>query len=369
MSRIGIIIYSLAGAGAERVSVNLSRNFVEQGHQVDFVLSSGEGELIDELISDIGIYSAKKATAKDWRKAIALYVKNAKPDVLLAMMEGAGIIAIQTLKAIRSKVPVYVVSHVHFSKHCKSSKRLKERYLMPIAARWFLPHARAVIGVSDGVTEDISQSAGLSKKQVITIYNPVISTDFEKKTSEAVVHPWLIKDRDWLTVITVGRLTKQKAHEILIEAIYKANKKCDVRLLVIGQGERDSALNEQVKKLNLCEKVQFLGFKINPYSYIAHADVFALSSAWEGFGNVLVEALAAGTAVVSTDCPSGPSEILAEGRFGQLVPVANSNALAEAILAANNYPIDDLNLTEHLDQFRSTTVAKKYLNLMGISVS
>lgn len=364
MARIGIVIYSLAGAGAERVSVNLGQEFVAAGHKVDFILAQGDGELFAEVPSVAGVHVARSAGARGWRSVIKEYIELYSPAVLLAMMEGAGVMALQACKG--HDVPVYVVSHIHFSRHCRHASRWKERWLMPLAARWYLPRAAGVIGVSNGVSEDIRHAAGLAPEKVHTIYNPILTEEFYRKAAEPVDHPWFIRERDWLTVVTVGRLTEQKDHDILLRAVREANKEQPVRLFVLGQGERRSELEALAEELGIGNIVEFAGFDPNPYRYIAATDVFALSSQWEGFGNVLVEALAAGIRVVATDCPSGPREILDDGRFGELVPVGDSSALAAGILRAGKRELDCTALESHLRQFESKPVAYQYLVTIGL---
>ncbi len=364
MAHIGIVIYSLVGAGAERVSVNLAQEFVVAGHKVDFILAQGEGALLTEARSVSGVHVARSAGARGWHSAIKEYIEQHSPAVLLAMMEGAGVISIQACKG--HDIPVYVVSHIHFSRHCRHALRWKERWLMPLAARWYLPRAAGVMGVSNGVSADIRHAAGLESEKVHTIYNPILTEELYRKAAAPVDHPWFVRDRDWLTVVTVGRLTEQKDHDTLLRAIREANRERPVRLFVLGQGERRSELEVLADELGIGEIVEFAGFDPNPYRYIAGADVFALSSQWEGFGNVLVEALAAGIHVVSTDCPSGPREILDNGRFGELVPVGDSNALAAGILRAGKREVDCKALESHLMQFESRRVAHQYLKEMGV---
>ena len=366
MARIGIVIYSLAGGGAERVSMNLAQEWVADGHSVDFVLASGEGELMDEIPAAAGTHIAQTVGFRGWKAAIRDYVKVEAPDVLLAMMEGAGVLSIQ---AAKGRVPVYVVSHNHFSRHCHGAARWKERRLMPLAARWYLKKAAGVIGVSEGVSEDIRKTAGLEPEKVHTLYNPILTDAFYRLAEEPVNHPWFAHDRDWLTVVTVGRLTEQKDYGTLLRAIARMNAQRHVRLLLLGQGEQLSELQALADTLDIASVLDFSGYDPNPYRYMAKADVFALSSKWEGLPTVLIEALACGTAVVSTDCPSGPSEILDRGLYGELVPVGDSEALASAIMHAPKRETNLDGLDGHLGQFEVTRVAKRYLDVMNLKVN
>jgi glycosyltransferase involved in cell wall biosynthesis len=265
MARIGIVIYSLAGAGAERVAINLAQEFIAFGHEVDFILARGEGELLSEVPARARVYVTRGSGARSWRNAILKYLVSKCPDVLLAMMEGAGILSIQ---AAKGKVPVYVVSHIHFSLHCRAAARWQERWLMPIAARVYLPKAAGVIGVSKGVSDDIRRAADLTPEKVHTIYNPILSESFYRKASDPVDHPWLVQGRDWLTVVTVGRLTAQKDHDTLFRAIHDVARKKPVRLLVLGQGERRQALEILAAELGISDIVEFTGFDNNAYRYI-----------------------------------------------------------------------------------------------------
>lgn len=355
MARIGIVIYSLAGGGAERISLNLSREFLAAGHAVDFVLAKGEGELMPEVPSAAGVHFARAKGAKGWRASIRDYTAEWRPNVLLAMMEGAAVLSIQALKHSGSGVPVVARIPNHFSTHCRESPRWKERYLLPMAARWYLPDAKRVVAISNGVMEDVISTIGLRRDKVVRIYNPASDASVTKPRDS--MHSWLDSKRSWLAVVTAGRLTAQKQQDILLKAVALSNISADTRLIVLGQGELEPELRELSRTLGISDKVDFVGFVNNPCDYFSQADVFSLSSAWEGFGNVLIEALGAGTAVVSTDCPSGPAEILANGRFGQLVPVGDSDALAEAILRAETYSVDRASLENHLSQFEGRTVA------------
>ena len=366
MARIGIIIYSLSGGGAERMSLNLASEFLAAGHAVDFVLANDEGELMDQVPAMSGVYVAPSGGAKSWRAVIRNYTAEKAPDVLLAMMEGASVISIQAMK--KSKAPVPVVARIpnHFSTHCRESPRWKERYLMPLAARWHLPAAKLVVAISNGVREDIISTLGLKRNKVVTIYNPALVTR-TISSSKAHLHSWFDQERKWNVIVTAGRLTAQKQQDVLLKSIALSNMTSDTRLILLGKGELEIELRALSRSLGIEDKVDFVGFVDDPSSYFLQADIFALSSAWEGFGNVLVEALAAGAAVVSTDCPSGPSEILDKGRFGQLVPVGDSEALANAILRAKAYSVNLETLTEHLKQFEGRAVATNYLRVMGLT--
>ncbi|MCL7939444.1 glycosyltransferase [Halomonas sp. ATCH28] len=347
------------------MAINLSREFVEAGHDVDFLLGSREGDYLDSVPDSCEVIFPEQPGASHWRNSIISYIDQRQPFVLLGMMEGASIIAIQASRRSKGKVPVVARIPNHFSTHCRESPRWKERYLMPLAARWYLPKAKRVVAISEGVKEDVISTAGLKKNKAVTIYNPAFECS-PKAGQYRRVHSWLDSKSSWISVVTAGRLSAQKQQDVLLKAIALANLTADTRLVILGQGECEEALRLEIHQLDIADKVDLVGFVNNPLDYFAQADVFALSSAWEGFGNVLVEALGVGATVVSTDCPSGPSEILAKGHFGQLVPVGDSQAMADAILRAKEHPVDPAALAEHLKQFEAQTVARQYLRVMGV---
>lgn len=365
MGRIAIAIYSLAGGGAERMAVTLSHEFIDAGHSVDFLLGAKEGDCLCLIPEGCDVVTPERLGAAHWRKSISSYIDRSKPHVLLGMMESASIIAIQASKKSKFKVPVVARISNHFSVHCRKSVRWKDRYLMPLAANWFLPKAIRIVAVSDGVRDDVISFARLNKEKVVTIYNTAFKEVIEYNSGR-FLHRWLVSEKNWISVVTAGRLTEQKRQDVLIRSIALANTWTDTRLIVLGQGELETELRLLTRKLGIADKVDFLGFVDNPLDYFAQADVFALASAWEGCSNVLVEALGAGAAVVSTDCPSSPREILEHGRFGQLVSVGDVQGLANAILRAKEYPVDEGALAEHLKQFETRTVASEYLRVMGL---
>ena len=202
--------------------------------------------------------------------------------------------------------------------------------LYPELARWFYPWADGITAVSKGVADDLAQAANLCPDQIQVIYNPIVTSDLLKKSEAPLEHPWFGSGEPPV-ILGVGRLTAQKAFDVLITAFSQVRKTQQARLLILGEGEERPMLEALVKQLGLEQDIALPGFVSNPYSYMAHASLFVLSSRWEGLPTVLVEAMSVGTPVIATDCPSGPREILRNGQYGPLVPVDDSTALARAI--------------------------------------
>jgi glycosyltransferase involved in cell wall biosynthesis len=206
---------------------------------------------------------------------------------------------------------------------------------IPLLVRAFYPKADKIICVSNGVAQELINKYHLPKSKIQVIYNPVVAQDMFKKAEEPLDHPWFQPGQPPI-ILGVGRLTAQKDFETLIKAFALVRNKTETRLMILGEGPERTKLEQFVKQLGLENDVSMPGFVDNPYKYMKRSSVFVLSSRWEGLPTVLVEALALGLPVVSTDCPSGPAEILENGKWGRLVPVGAPKALADAILAAMN---------------------------------
>jgi glycosyltransferase involved in cell wall biosynthesis len=207
---------------------------------------------------------------------------------------------------------------------------------------------------------------GLPSGKIEAIYNPIVTPELNEKIQECVDHPWFLPSQPPV-ILAVGRLEKQKDFPTLIHAFARIRKQYPVRLMILGEGNEHSSLESLVQKLGVAEDVIFPGFVANPYAYMAQARVLVLSSAWEGFGNVLVEAMAAGTPVVSTDCKSGPSEILANGQYGKLVAVGDSKGMAEAIVKTIEEASDSRILKERAIEFSLDKALTQYQQLLPLS--
>jgi glycosyltransferase involved in cell wall biosynthesis len=213
------------------------------------------------------------------------------------------------------------------AKHFGSDLRIR---FLPYLIKRFYPWADVIVAVSKGVADDLIHLTGIPNRQVRVIYNPIVTPEFRKKTEAFLDHPWFGPGQPPV-ILAVGRLTAQKDFATLIQAFAQVRQTRQTRLLILGEGEERPRLEAQIHLLGLQEDIGLPGFVSNPYPYMCRAGVFVLSSRWEGLPGVLIEALYCGAPLVATDCPSGPREILAEGRYGQLVPVGDAPALAEAI--------------------------------------
>jgi glycosyltransferase involved in cell wall biosynthesis len=211
--------------------------------------------------------------------------------------------------------------------------------MMPRLIRWFYPWAYGIVAVSQGLGEDLARETKLPKERIRVIHNAMVTPELRRKAQASLDHPWF-KPGEPPVILAAGRLTAQKDFPTLIHAFDKVRKTHPARLLILGEGEDRLSLEALIRHLGLQEIVQLPGFISNPYPYMAQAYLFVLSSRWEGLPGVLIEAMFCGTRLIATDCPSGPKEILQNGRYGSLVPVGDPISLGNAIVAALRGELD-----------------------------
>jgi glycosyltransferase involved in cell wall biosynthesis len=251
-------------------------------------------------------------------------------------MGHANLVAVWAARLAGRVVPVIVTEHNTLSQETSRQSRLSGK-LWPHLLRTFYPWATTIVAVSRGAADDLARTSGLPRDRVEVVYNPVITPTMMALARQAPDHPWFAAGQPPV-ILGVGRLTRQKDFATLLRAFAEVRRQRPARLLILGEGEDRPALEALATELAVADDLALPGFQENALAFMAGSAVFALSSAWEGLPTVLIEALAAGTRVVSTDCPSGPREILQDGRLGALVPVGNAAALAAAILEAMDRP-------------------------------
>ncbi len=362
---IAIFIRSLYEGGAERVMLNLARGFMKQGLNVDLVLVKAEGAYLTQVPPGIRLIDLKAQSKPGILPKLVKYLRQERPVSLLAALHYPCEIAVLAKRLAGVSTRVIVSEHNNLSQEAKRIKQTSVR-LSPLAARMFYPWADGIVAVSQGVAQDLAAVTALPSARIQVIYNPVVVPEMFTKAKEPVDHPWFQPGQPPV-VLGVGRLFPQKDFATLIRALALVRNVRPARLVILGSSGPDEAkLKALIRELDLEEEVALLGYVSNPYAYMARSSVFVLSSAWEGFGNVLVEAMAVGTEIVSTDCPSGPEEILAHGKYGALTPVGDSKAMAEAILKTLSGSPKKID-SGWLDQFTIETCAQKYLHTLGFA--
>lgn len=358
---IAIFLRGLYGGGAERAMINLAHGFIERGFKVDLVLARAEGPYLKQLSPQLRVVDLQSQWMPASLPQLVKYLKQVCPKTLLATLHYPCEIALWAKRLTGVSTRVIVSEQNTLSVEAKRIPQLSV-WLTPLAARLFYPWADDIVAVSQGVADDLARIAPATRDRIHVAYNPVVSPEIFQLAKEPVDHPWL-QAGEPPVILGVGRLHPQKDFPTLLRAFAQVRQARPARLLILGDGPEREALTELVASMGLTEDVSMPGFVQNPYAYMAKATVFVMSSIYEGLGNVLVEALAVGTPVVSTNCESGPAEILADGKYGLLTPVGDDEAIAAAILETLNGKAPNID-PGWLDQFTLEACVDRYLDVL-----
>lgn len=364
MSNLAIFLAGLGGGGAERVMLYLARGFVERGIKVDLVLVKTDGPCISLIPPEVRVVNLGTGRLLRSIPALVRYLQENQPKTLLCAMEDINVVALWCRRIAGVSTRVVVTVHNTLSQESQNATEIKKR-LAPYLARWFYPWADAVVTVSQGAYEDLVR-LGLSSERLKVIYNPVVTPELGKKALESLDCSWFSQGEPPV-ILAVGRLEAQKDFPTLIQAFARVKQQRPARLMILGEGKDRPFLEALVQELDLAENVALPGFVDNPYAYMAKAAVFVLSSLYEGLPTVLIEAMAMGTPVVSTNCKSGPTEILENGRYGKLVEVGDINGMAEAIISTLEKPLDAIALQKKATEFSLEKAVAHYLEVLQVS--
>lgn len=359
--KVAILIPSLMGGGAERVMVTLANEFFLRGFNVDLIVSRGGGAYSKEVNPGVRVVDFKKKRLLYSFFPIIQYMRKETPDAMLSALNSTNILAI-IARIISGASFKLVVSERAVTSVALADNPLKRVKLVPFLMRLLYPKADLVVAVAQGVADDLLNTYKVPSHKVLVIYNPVVSRQLIEKSYESFNQKYFGSTP---VIIAAGRLTSQKRFSVLLSAFAVLLKKRDANLVILGEGELEGELRKLAEKLCINDKVHFPGFVKNPFVWMKNASLFVLSSAYEGLPGVLIQAMACGTPVVSTDCPSGPKEILEGGKWGQLVPVDNVELLAKAMeetLSQEKYP----DVTVRAKDFSVEVGVEKYMKGLGL---
>lgn len=357
--RLAVLCAFSGDGGVERVIKLLCAEFAQQV-QVDLLAIKLQGQHARELPADVRVIELKARHSLTAIPELRRYLQQTPPDAMLVAKDRAGRAALSAARWARSPVPIWLQLHSNLSAALAGRSALSRALrLWPIPRIY--PRARGVIAVSEGVRRDALAVSRLPASRVHALPNPVYDGTLAQQAAAPVPHPWLAQ-KQGPVVMGIGRLTPQKDFSSLMHAFSRLPPAA--RLILLGEGKERAALTALAQELGIAERVLMPGFVPNPYAWLARADLFVLSSRWEGFGLALAEALALGIPSVATDCPSGPGEILDGGRHGSLVPVADVEALAAAMARTLTQPLPAQALIAAVQKHRADVSARQYLNLM-----
>ena len=325
MAKLAFVLPSLAGGGAERVALTLIENFLASGHSVDLVLVQAEGALLDHVPRGVELVDLGARRLRGAIRPLAAYLRDRRPDAVQISLWPLTVAGVIAHRLARSSARLVLSDHTAFPKAYLTRAQMRA---LSISARLFYPLADARVIVSNDAADALARISGLPREAFTVIYNPVIAPEPITSTPEV--------DRLWrgagARILTVGALKPEKNHALLLRAFaLLLNSRSDARLMILGDGTLREELTALAERLGIADKVCLPGFSADPWPYYASADLFALSSNAEGYPLVIVEAMLAGLPIVSTDCVSGPREILDDGRYGILVPLDDPDALARGL--------------------------------------
>lgn len=328
--RIAFLLNNLNGGGAERVAVTVANALADKGHDISLVLNRRIGPYLSDVAQGVTVLELGRRMLLALPSLLKL-LRREQFDVIMTILDQPSIGAL-LLKPFIGRTRVVVVE-------CNNPLPTEGGMRNPVwraireLRRWLYPGADHIISKSEGIKRALVEHFGCREDRVTAIANPVDMTRIAALAIATPDHHWL-RDRQAPLVIAVGRLEPQKDYLKLLVAFARLRKHRLARLVILGEGNERAALEQRARELGIADDIDMPGFAPNPYAFLAAADLYVLSSRWEGWPNALVEALACGTPVVATDCDSGPRDILQDGRFGKLVPVGDVDALAGAMIEA-----------------------------------
>lgn len=363
--KLWLLLSRFENGGLERVQANLAPVFAQSG--IDTWLVAGKFMQEAEAMLPANIPILELAPNGKLTFILNLYrqLRIHRPDVVMTTSNDVSCLVLMLRKLFFPKTKIICTQHLSISMPLKQATGIQKlKYVLILKAmQWLWGKADAVIAVSSALAEDVQKNVRL-KNSINTIYNPIVLPNYPALIEQPIIYPWL--DKNIPTFVFVGRLAKVKRVDLVLQAFKKVQQKQQCRLLIVGDGTEKAFILDFIRKNDLTDVCHLTGQQHNPLPWIKSADALVLSSDYEGFGNVIVEAMACGTQVIATDCPFGPAEILDNGRYGQLVPVDHSEALAEAmkkVIDKRFYVAKD-ELKKRANQFSLESAVQQYLSVI-----
>lgn len=358
MRHVILILPDLVPGGAQRIFIDLARSLTDAGYKTTAIVAypSRKAWSFSPATNVIHLSNAEYGFRSPLMLPILFFrlrklLKNEHPDAVISTLTGMNLFTILATDYRQRGYPVFI-------REASTMQNTASLVIRTLKKRLY-PKATAVIAVSEGVLNELESSIGLPRSNLHTINNPVNKGHLKAASRADVTHKWL-KEKSCPVFISVGRLTEAKDYDTLIRAFDLVRLKLPAKLIIVGEGPERPGLEQLVNSMKLNESVDIPEHSDNPYALMARADVFVLSSRWEGFVNVLLEALALGMPIASTDCHSSPREILENGKYGNLAPPGNPHKLAESMFQALKSPPQSAHQESRADDYSPEALFKKY---------
>lgn len=349
---------TLDGGGAERIVLTLCDSLSAMGARVTLAVASSHGQLRDLVNPDLHLVDLQSSSTKASIFSLARLLNDLKPSSMLSTLPHGNVTAILARSISRANVKL-VIREAGSS--LTTERQSMGTWASKLACRLLYPAADEVVAVSIELAEELETRHPRLSGRVRTIYNPTIDDTFFQRANEPIQHPWLTSEVP--TIVTAGRLSHVKGFDILLRAFARVSEKRECRLIILGEGPERGSLKELTCALGIEQFVDLPGFVPNPLPYFRKSDLFVLSSRREGLPNALIQALACSPRIVSTDCRTGPSEILCSGTHGVIVPPNDPEALAGGIEQALDQPPASVQ-TRNTERFQAIHIIPKYASLL-----
>ncbi len=399
--RIALLLTDLNGGGVQKMTLALAGALAARGHHVEIVLYERSGVLGVEIPPEVTVHHLQATASRfagrlapigadplafprlllpvllprkplrglKYLPALAEYLERQRPDALISAAPNCNLAAVWAKRLARVPTRVLISERTAPSEMLSKSKNWRARFLPGLMQRTY-QQADVIVAVSRALADNLAAVTGIPRTRIKAIYNPVVGPEIAEAAAVAPSHPWFAPDQPPV-ILAVGRLSDQKDYPTLIQAFAEVRRSRHVRLVIFGAAsdaqktaQRRGELTALATELGVGEDVDVPGFTANPYSYMARAAALVLSSRYEGLPGVLIQAMACGCPVVSTDCPSGPAEILEGGRYGPLVPIGDVPALAAALVQVLDTPLDAETLKRRADDFSVDHAVDGYLDAL-----
>lgn len=360
--KVLFILNDLGGGGAEKVFIHLANGFKSNGLEVEILLAENKGVFFNLVSSEIPLHILGTKSFFGLIKKLPAFLKGKSYTHVFVAFDYISAATVISNMILRQKFITVATLHYYLPYQLAVLPRANRIWLQ-FLNKYIITKAQKLVSVSNGVGEGFKKVVQDNDLYVQTIYNPVVEPTLFNLAKEDIDDCY--KKMNY--IITIGRLDEQKNQKRLLYSFRSVlQKRPDLHLLILGAGSKEAELKETSKMLSIQKNVHFLGFQSNPYKYLLHAKLFVLSSDYEGLGNVIIEALALGINVVSTDCLSGPREILDDEKYGWLAKMNHPDDLAAKIILA----LDNLKpggfLKERSKLFEKDLIVEKYMTLLKL---